>query len=90
MSMCTSNEIRTTAGVFTEILLKYLAMLNLELNELANRVTKDVVDKLGEKQMPVCVHMDSVTHFDQYLLQLCTIHSYASSFSKVYMMYVTA
>jgi len=44
-------------GFFTEVLLKYLAMLNLELSELVRLVTKEVVDRLGLKQMP---HKESV------------------------------
>ena len=79
------TQVGPTAGFFTEVLLKYLAMLNLELNELARLVTKEVVDRLGVKQMPVCVHMDSVTHSHQCSPQLFAIHSYASSFPKVHM-----
>ena len=79
------TQVGPTAGVFTEILLKYLAMLNLELGELVRLVTKEVVDRLGIKQRPVCVHMDSVTHSRQCSPQLFAIHSYASSLSKVHM-----
>ena len=43
------------AGAFTEILLKYLKMIDLDLDELAAAVTKEMVDKYGIKQMPVSV-----------------------------------
>lgn len=79
------TQVGPTAGVFTEILLKYLAMLNLELSELARLVTKEVVEKLGIKQRPVRVHVDSVTCSHQCSPRLFAIHSYASSFSKVHM-----
>jgi len=39
-------------GAFTEILLKYLQIINLDLDELAHAVTKEMVDKYGEQQMP--------------------------------------
>ena len=46
-------------GAFTEVLLKYLKVVGLDLNDLANAVTKEMKDKYGIKQMPVSAHMVS-------------------------------
>ena len=58
-------------GAFTEILLKHLQRIDLDVDELANAVTKEMVDKYGMKQMPVSVHcfhkLISTTH-------LCVVH----------------
>ena len=45
------------AGNFTAILLKFLKKIDLDLDELANAVTKEMVDKYGIKQKPVSAHM---------------------------------
>ena len=44
-------------GGFTEILLKHLQRIDLDVDELANVVTKEMADKHG--QMPVSAHMAS-------------------------------
>ena len=46
-------------GGFTEILLKHLQRIDLDVDELANVVTKEMVDKHGIKQMTVSAHMAS-------------------------------
>ena len=46
-------------GAFTEVLLKYLKVVGLDLTDLANAVTKEMKDKYGIKQMPVSAHMTS-------------------------------
>ena len=46
-------------GAFTEILLKLLQRIDLDVDELANAVTKEMVEKYGIKQKPVSAHMAS-------------------------------
>jgi hypothetical protein len=55
------------AGAFTSILMKYLTTVNLELNELVNRVTEEVVAEWGEKQIPVCVRTTSQNVHKTYI-----------------------
>ena len=50
-------------GAFTEILLKHLQRINLDVDELANAVTKEMVEKYGIKQKPVSAHMDGAKGF---------------------------
>ena len=45
------------AGAFTEVLLKYLPKINMDLEELARAVTQEMVEKYGQKQMPVIVNV---------------------------------
>ena len=58
-TICACILLGIVTGAFTEVLLKFLKVVGLDLNDLANAVTKEMKDKYGIKQMPVSAHMTS-------------------------------
>ena len=55
-------------GLFTEILLEYLARLNLEIKEMFNLIGKEVYEQSGKNQEPVCLSIQTLW-CDHYALQ---------------------
>ena len=71
-------------GAFTEVLLKYLKVVGLDLNDLANAVTKQMKDKYGIKQMPVSAwcqgfhKLISTSNVASYVVCVHSVHYHCS------------